>query len=73
MGTNNKSIVISAAANSDRCHGRTAGRFRHFQNYRAQVPCYNFVSPERVNVEADPVISSAGGSIIPRIIAILVL
>src|ERR1035437_1287100 len=33
-------------------------------------PCYNFHSPERVYVEADPVISSAGGSIIPRISAI---
>src|ERR1700687_1922046 len=28
--------------------------------------CYTFSSPERCYVEADPVISSAGGSIIPR-------
>ena len=39
-------------------------------------PCYNFGSPERVYVEADPVISSAGGLIvseirIPRISIIL--
>jgi len=26
------------------------------------APCYNLFSPERVYVEADPVISSAGGS-----------
>jgi hypothetical protein len=30
-------------------------------------PCYNFTSPERYYVEADAVISSAGGSKIPRI------
>jgi hypothetical protein len=73
MGRNNKSIVTPGPAHTPsipRANGRTV---RRILNYGMFVPCYNFVSPERVNVEADPVISSAGGSIIPRIIAILVL
>ena len=50
-----------------------AGVVRPRSRRLVRYPCYNFPSPERFYVEADPVISSAGGSIIPRISAIQVL